>query len=50
MMSFNVPINDDNILENTEMFTLAIDSSLPDRVAVGVPGQATVTIMDNDSE
>jgi len=48
---FNVPINDDNILENTEMFTLAIDSStLPNRVTIGDPGQAIVTIMDTDSK
>ena len=48
---FDVPINDDNILENTEMFTLTIDSStLPDRVTVGDPDQTTVDILDSDSE
>jgi len=48
---FDVPINDDNILENTEMFTLTIDSStLPNHFTVGDPGQATVSIMDSDSE
>ena len=49
--SFNVSINDDNILENTEMFTLDINpSTLPNRVTVGNPGEATVTIMDTDSK
>jgi len=48
---FDVPINDDNILENTEMFTLDINpSTLPNRVTVGNPGEATVTIMDTDSK
>ena len=47
--TFDVPINDDNILEGNETFMLTIDSSsLPDRVTRGDPGQATVTIVDND--
>ena len=50
IVPFNVPINDDNILENTEMFTVTIDPSLPSRVTVGNPDQSTVTIMDNDGE
>ena len=45
---FNISINDDNISEENENFTLTIDSSLPTGVMVGNPGQATVTIMDND--
>ena len=49
-MSFDVPITDDVILENTEMFSVAIDPSLPDRVTVGSPGQATVAIQDSDCE
>jgi len=48
---FDVAINDDDILENTEMFALIIDSStLPDLVTVGDPSQATVTIIDTDSK
>ena len=49
-ITFDVPINDDNILENTEMFTLTIDPSLPSRVTVGNPDRSTVTILDNDGE
>ena len=45
---FNIPINDDNISEGSENFTLTINSSLPTGVMVGDPGQATVTIVDND--
>ena len=46
---FNIPINDDNILEGLEDFILTINpSSLPTGVSVGNPGQATVTIVDND--
>ena len=47
--TFNVPINDDNILEGNENFMLTINSSLlPDDVLLGDPNQATVTIMDDD--
>ena len=45
---FNITINDDNIFEENENFTLTINSSLPTGVMVGNPGQATVTIVDND--
>ena len=46
---FNVSINDDDIFEGNEDFTLTIDpSSLPNDVTVGSPDQATVTIVDND--
>ena len=50
-VSFNVSIHDDNILEKTETFSLAINhSSLPNNVTVGDPGQATVTIVDDDGK
>ena len=46
---FDVMINDDNILEGNENFNLTImASSLPSRVSIGNPAQATVTIVDND--
>ena len=49
--SFNISITDDNILEDNEDIQIEITNfSLPDRVSVGNPGQATVTIVDNDSE
>ena len=49
--SFNIPITDDNILENNEDIQIEINvSSLPSRVSVSNPGQATVTIVDNDSK
>ena len=45
MASFNVPIVNDNILEDDETFTLAIvTGSLPSRVSQGKPRQARVTI------
>ena len=50
---FDVPINDDMILEGFEDFILTIDpDSLPSTdFSVGDPGQATVTIVDaGDSE
>ena len=47
-ISFSISINDDNIFEENENFTLAIYQSLPTGVIVGNPGQATVTIVDND--
>ena len=45
----NVTIVNDNILENNETFNLTINSSsLPGNVEVGKPGQAAVTIRDDD--
>ena len=47
--SFNVPINDDNILEDDENFMVTImTGSLPVGVTRGNPGSATVNIMDDD--
>ena len=47
--SFSVSITDDKILENNETLDLTIiSSSLPDKITVGNPGQATVTIVDDD--
>ena len=49
--SFNIPITDDNVLENNEDIQIEITiSSLPSRVSVSNPGQATVTIVDNDGK
>ena len=46
---FNIPINNDEIYEINENFTLTIDpSTLPTDVSVGSPGEATVTIVDDD--
>ena len=51
MASFNVPINDDDILEDDEDFTLTIWSgTLPNRVTHLGSGQSTVTIVDVYSE
>jgi len=48
-VTFDVPINDDSIFEGNENFMLTIDqSSLPTNVNPGDPGEATVTIVDND--
>ena len=45
---FNVPINDDNIVEENENFTLSINSS---SLLYGVDLiQTTVTIFDDDGE
>ena len=47
--TFNIPINNDMILESDEDFKLNIDeSSLPGSVRLGTPDEATVIIMDND--
>jgi len=48
-VTFDVPINDDSILEGNENFMLTIDlPTLPTDVTVGNPGSAIVTIVDND--
>ena len=48
-VSFNVLVNNDNILEDNETFNLNVNASLlPNRVTIGLLGQTTVTILDND--
>ena len=48
-ITFDVPIHDDMMLEDDESLILTINpSSLPTGVIVDTPGQATVTIVDND--
>ena len=48
---FNISIFDDNTVENNESFTLTIDQSLPPiNVTANGPGQATVTIVDDDGQ
>ena len=47
--TFDVPINDDDIWEDSENLMLTIDpSSLPTGITRGDPGSATVTIVDDD--
>ena len=49
--SFDVAIANDSILEVDENFELIINmSSLPNDVTIGVPGRATVTIVDDDGK
>ena len=44
-------IRDDQLVEDNEHYYLIIDnSSLPNGVSLGTPSQATVTIIDDDSE
>ena len=44
-------MNDDNVVEGNENFSLAINmSSLPDHFIPGTVSQATVTIRDDDSK
>ena len=48
---FDIPINDDGILEDDENFMITIDpNSLPTGVTRGDPDQATVTIVNDDSK
>ena len=48
-VTFDVPISDDNVLEDIKNFTLTVNPSLlPNNVTVGNSGQATVIIVDND--
>jgi len=50
-VTFDVAIIDDNVLELNELFDLTIvSSSLPNGFTVDHPGQAVVTIIDNDSK
>ena len=49
--TFNIPINDDDILEGDENFMLTIiSSSLPIGITHGTPCEATVTIMNDDGK
>ena len=45
-VSFDIMINDDNIMEDDEMFNISIISITNGHI-VGNPGVATVTIVDN---
>jgi len=48
---FDVPINNDDVLDIDERFTLTIvDRTLPDGVELGNPGQAKLIISDDDGE
>ena len=44
---FIIPLNNDNIFEGNENFTLTINPSLPTGVMVSNPDQARVTIVDS---
>ena len=49
--SFSIPISDDNILEDNELFDLNVNElSLPEDVDVGSIGQAIVSIVDDESK
>ena len=51
MVTFNVTIIEDNILEHNESFSLGIDPlTVPNRVTVGSSGDTTVTILNDDSK
>ena len=45
-VSFDIMINEDNIMEDDEMFNISI-TSITNGHIVGNPGVATVTIVDN---
>ena len=48
---FSVAIKEDELFERNENFTLSINSSsLPNKVTITNPDQATVTIVDNESK
>ena len=48
---FNISVNDNNILEETETFNIVINpSSLPNNVTIGELDEAVITILDNDGE
>ena len=49
--SFDVPMIDDHILEETETFSVSVDPvSLPYGATVVSPASATVSIIDNDGK
>ena len=52
MIPFDIPINNDSILESNEDIMLTIDpiSLPPTGVTVGIPDHATVTIVEVDSK
>ena len=46
--SLAIMINDDNVFEDNEDFSLTIDS-VSNNITIGDPREATVTIVDNES-
>lgn len=49
-VTFSVSVNDDDMFEGNENFTLAINVSLPAGIMVGDTGVTTVIIVDDDRE
>ena len=50
-VSFSIPINNDNIVEDNEEFQLIINTdSLPNGIVTGNPSKATVVIKNDDSK
>ena len=50
-VQFDIVINDDNIVEGSEEFSLSIwNKSLPTTVTCINPSETTITILDNDSK
>ena len=47
---FSISINDDMTFEGNETFMLNINSHLPNGIFIGYPGEAIVTIVDDDSK
>ena len=48
-VAISIAITSDDVFEGNENFTLTIDSALlPSYVTIGNPGEATVTILDDD--
>ena len=46
--TLNISINNDNIFEDNEMFSIGIDSSsLPNRVTIGNHSRSTMTIIES---
>ena len=51
VVSFNISIHDDDVLEDRENFTLTINSdSLPDGITTDSPSKVTVIIRNDDSK
>ena len=47
---FSISINNDMTFEGNETFMLNINSHLPYGIFIGYPGEAIVTIVDDDSK
>ena len=50
LLTFNIPIQNDNTIESTEIFQAILSTTNTDQVNIGNPSSGTITISDDDGK